>query len=230
MYKTDCEINKWVASWMVSNYDWVTDATASCQENYQVDDIIFSGVTMSGDIIVKPQEVKSLKGGYQFKHNGKWSDYFSTDNPNGIARKMMFGNTPPHDMDIMDVPYKWEPDSFTPEYAPMPDNWKGKHIYILNAEDKYHRTHNSKAYKVTNAHACLCYVAPDGLIFFNPTKLRKAFLGYAWFQVKSHTEEFGEKRNPVWELKAVYDLGVGSYHSATPPKELFKKNNCCKSN
>lgn len=229
MYKTDCEINKWVASWMVGNYDWVTDATASCEENYEVDDIVFSGVTMSGDIIVKPQEVKSLKGGYQFKHGDKWSDYFSTDNPYGITKKMMFGNTPPHDMDIMDVPYRWEPDSFTPEYAPMPDNWKGKHVYILNAEDKYHRTHNSKAYKVANAHACLCYVAPDGLIFFNPTKLRKAFLGYAWFQVSSHTTEFGEKRNPVYELKAVYDLGVGSYHPANPPRELFKKNNCCKS-
>lgn len=223
MYKVDCEINKWVASWMVGNYDWITDATASCEENYQIDDIVFSGVTMSGDIIVKQEEVKSLKGGFQFKYNGQWSDYFSTDNPNGIIKKMRFGNVPPHNMSIMDVPYKWEPETFTPEYDEMPEEWKGKHIYILNAEDKYHRVHNSKTYKIFDKNACLCYVAPDGLIFFNPTKLRKAFLGYAWFQVKSHTEEFGEERNPVWELKAVFDLGVGSYHSANPPRELFEK-------
>ena len=222
-HKTDCEINNWVASWMVGNYDWVTDATASCEENYQVDDIVFSGVTQSGDIIVKQQEVKSLKGGFQFKYNGEWANYFSTDNPNGITKKMMFGNTPPPEMSIMDVPFKWTPSSFTPEYALMPDNWKGKHIYILNAEDMYHRVHNSKTYKVYDAHACLCYVAPDGLIFFNPTKLRKAFLGYAWFQVKSHTEEFGAPYCPTWELKAVFDLDMGSYHSANPPRELFEK-------
>lgn len=224
MYKTDCKINNWVATWMVGNYDWITNATASCQENYDIDDIVFSGVTMSGDIIVKKQEVKSLKGGFQFKYNGEWANYFSTDNPNGIIKKMKFGNTPPHGMSITDVPFRWEPEDFVPGNDQMPEEWKGKHIYILNAEDKYHRVHNSKTYKIFEQNACLCYVAPDGLIFFNPTKLRKAFLGYAWFQVKSHTEEFGEERNPVWELKAVFDLEVGSYQSANAPRELFEKN------
>ena len=224
MYKTDCEINQWVASWMKGNYDWIVDATANCEENYQVDDIVFSGVTKSGDIIVRPQEVKSYKGGYQFKYDGQWSEYFSTDNPNGVVRKMMFGNTPPHDMNILDVPYHWDPPTFTPSYAPVPEEWKGKHIYILNAEDKYHRVHNSKFYKMVNSHACLCYVAPDGLIFFNPTKLKDAVLGYAWYQVKSHTEEFGQKREPVWELKVILDLDKGSYHPATPPKELFEQS------
>lgn len=224
MHKSDCKINRWVADWMKTNYEWIVDATANCEENYQVDDIVFSGVTKSGDIIIKPQEVKSYKGGYQFKYNGEWSDYFSTDNPNGVIRKMKFGNTPPHDMNIMDIPYHWDPESFTPENAPMPEEWKGKHIYMLNAEDKYHRVHNSKFYKMTYAHACLCYVAPDGLIFFNPTKLKDAVLGYAWYQVKSHTEEFGDKKEPVWELKVILDLDKGSYHPANPPREYFEKN------
>ncbi len=221
MYKVDCEINKWVASWMKSNFEWITDATADCVEDYSVGDIVFSGCTKSGDIIVKQQEVKSYKGGWHFKYDGEWSDYFLAENPKGVSRKMMFGNTPPSNMSIMDVPYQWDPDSFTPEYAEMPEEWKGKHIYMLNAEDKYHRVHNSKFYKMVDAHACLCYVAPDGLIFFNPTKLKDAVLGYAWYQVKGHTEEFGEKKQPVWELKVIIDLEKGSYHPANPPRELF---------
>ena len=224
MQKTDCKINQWVASWMKENYDWVSDATADCFENYQVDDIVFSAVTKSGDILVKPCEVKSLKGSWRFKYDDKWNDYFSTDNPNGITNKMMFGNTPPPNMDILDVPYRWEPTSFTPEHQPMPESWKGKHIYFLNAEDKYHRVHNSKTFKIYDSNACLCYVGPDGLIIFNPTKLRKAFLGYAWYLNKSHVEECGEKKYcPTYELKAVFDLEVGSYHKALPPKELFNK-------
>lgn len=223
MHKTDCDINRSVASWMKETFDWVTDATADCEEDYSVGDIVFSACTKSGEIIVKQQEVKSLKGGFQFKYDGQWNNYFSTDNPDGIIRKMVFGNTPPNNMSIMDVPYKWDPDSFTPTYEDLPKEWEGKHIYILNAEDKYHRVHNGKFYKMVDNHACLCYVAPDGMIFFNPTKLKEAVLGYAWFQVKSHTEEFGEKRIPAWELKVVLDLDKGKYYPANLPKELFNK-------
>lgn len=223
MHKVDCEINNWVASWMVGEYDWVVDATADCEENFQVDDIVFTATTTCGDRIIKQQEVKSLKGGYQFKYNGEWNEYFSVDNPNGIIKKMKFGNVPPADMDILDVPHQWEPESFAPSDESIPENWKGKHIYILNAEDKYHRVHNGKTYKIYDNNACLCYVAPDGLILFNPSTLRKAFLGYAWFQVKSHTEEFNKSYCPTWELKAVFDLDKGAYHSANPPKELFYK-------
>ena len=47
MYKTDCEINNWVASWMVGEYDWVSNATADCEENFGVDDVVFSATTKS---------------------------------------------------------------------------------------------------------------------------------------------------------------------------------------
>ena len=225
MKKTDCNINTWVASYLKDEFDWISDATADCEENYGVDDIVFTAVTKSGDYIVKPLELKSLKGiDYQLKPGGDWNDYFSTDNPHGITKVMKFGNTPPPDMYIMDVPYKWEPDNFTPQDGTMPESWKGKHIYILNAEDKYHRVHNSKSHKLAEKHACLCYVARDGLLFFNPTKLRKACLGYAWFRVNSHTKEFGEARNPTWELKMIIDLEAGSYHQINPPTELFNNN------
>lgn len=223
MKKTDCEINTWVASWMVDNYDWVTNATADCEENYQVDDIVFSACTKSGDIIVKQQEVKSLKGGFQFKYDGLWNNYFSTMNPDGVIRKMAFGNVPPADMDVMDIPHLWEPESFIPKYTELPEEWENKHIYILNAEDKYHRVHNGKLYKIIENNACLCYVAPDGLIFFNPSTLRKSILGYAWYRNKSHSEEFKNDKMHTWELKVVIDLDKGVYHQANPPKELFYK-------
>lgn len=224
MLKTDCKINNWVASWMVDTYDWITNATADCKENYGIDDIVFSATTSSGEILRKFTEVKSLKGGYQFKHDGQWNKYFSASNPDGIVRKMKFGNVPPSNMDILELPYNWEPTSFVPEYAPMPEEWEGKNIYILNALDKFNRAHNSKTYKVFENNASLCYVAPDGLILFSPKTLREAFLGYAWFQVKSHTAEIGDvKYCPAWELKCVFDLDKGIYHEATPPRELFIK-------
>lgn len=224
MYKTDCNINTWVSSWMVGNYDWVTNATADCEENYDVDDIVFSAVTKSGDIVGKCAEIKSIKGGFNFKYDGDWNNWFSADNPNGIVKRMKFGNVPPPDMDIMDAPHYWEPTVYGPEDAEMPESWKGKHIYILNAEDKYHRIHNSKTYKVYGKNASLIYIASDGLILYNPSTLRKSFLGYAWYINKSHTEEYNKKIEPVWELKAVFCLEDGAYHEADVPQDLLKKN------
>lgn len=42
MFKTDCEINSWTASWIEGNYDWVSSATAECTENYNIDDVVFT--------------------------------------------------------------------------------------------------------------------------------------------------------------------------------------------
>ena len=224
MFKVDCEINNWVSNWLVDEYNWIVNATADCEENYDVDDVVFSAVTKSGDLVGKYAEVKSIKGGFNFKYNGQWNNWFSTDNTEGIIKRMKFGNVPPPSVDILDVPYYWEPESFSPKDDPMPEEWKGKHIYILNAEDKYHRIHNSKTYKVYDKNASLIYVASDGLILFNPSTLRKSFMGYVWYQVKSHTEEYNHKYEPTWELKAVFSLEDGAYHAANPPQELLKKN------
>ena len=224
MHKTDCEINNWVASWMVGEYDWVSNATADCEENFGVDDVVFSATTKSGDIVVRCAEVKSIKGGFNFKYDGQWNNWFSTMNPDGIMKKLKFGNTPPPSMDIMDVPLFWEPEVFSPTDEPMPEEWENKHIYMLNATDIYHRVENGKTYKVYNNNASLIYVASDGLITYNPHRLRKSFLGYAWYLNKSHTEEHNKKYEPVWELKAIFNLEEGSYHQANVPKELLIKN------
>ena len=128
MHKTDCDINTWTSSWMVGEYEWITNAAADCEENYGVDDIVFSAVTKSGDIVGKCAEVKSIKGGFQFKYDGQWNNWFSTMNPCGIMKRMKFGNVPPPSMDILDVPYFWEPESFTPTDEAMPEEWEGKSI------------------------------------------------------------------------------------------------------
>lgn len=223
MYKSDCEINKWVVSGMRGLYDWITDATVDCEEDYLPYDIAFSASTTSGHIIPKKMEVKSIKGGFQFKYDGQWNNWFSTMNPDGIIRKMAFGNVPPPDMDILDVPLHWKPETLAPEYGEMPKEWENKHIYFLNAEDMYHRVHNSKTYKMYEGNICLCYAAQDGFIFYSHPMLRKSFLGYVWYQNKSHTEERNEKRASVWELKAVFDLEMGAYHHMVAPKGLFNK-------
>ena len=148
MFKVDCEINSWISKWLVEEYSWITNATADCEENYDVDDVVFSAVTKSGDIVGKYAEVKSIKGGFNFKYDGEWNNYFSTDNPNGIIKRMMFGNVPPHNVDILDVPYYWEPETFTPTDEPMPEEWKGKHIYILNALELCILWYLSSAFKI----------------------------------------------------------------------------------
>lgn len=225
--KVDCDINTWVANWMLESYDWIIDATACCEENYGVDDINLSATTKNGDIIGRCVEVKSLKGGYSFKYEDdfgdEWNNWFSTNNPNGIIKKMKFGNVPPHYMDILDAPYEWEPDMYAVVDDSIPEELKNKHIYILNAEDKCHRIHNSKAFKVLNSNASLVYVASDGLILFSPSTLRKAILGYAWFQNKSHTEEYNKELKPVWELKMLIDLEKGAYHKVDIPQYLLNK-------
>lgn len=224
MYKTDCEINNWVSSCMVSDFDYVVSATANCEENWKVDDIHFQVINKDGDIEDRIAEVKSIKGGFNFKYDGQWNNWFSTMNPDGIIRKMKFGNTPPPSMDIMDVPLFWEPEVFSPTDEPMPEEWENKHIYMLNATDIYHRVENGKTYKVYNNNASLIYVASDGLITYNPNRLRKSFLGYAWYLNKSHTEEHNKKYEPIWELKCIFDLDMGYYHQANVPKELLMKN------
>ena len=220
MFKVDCEINNATASWMIGEYDWVIDATADCVENHGVDDIVFTGQTGT-TTFVKPCEVKSLKN-YPFKYNGEWNRYFSTDNPDGITKKMMFGNTPPPDIDILHLPEYWSNSTHSPEYAPMPEEWKGKHIYFLNAEDVNHNITNAKTYKVFIEKACVIYVGYDGIFLFSPKALKNAFLGYAWFKNKSHFNEiFDTSLKPTYELKAVFDMDKAVYHQVSLPRELF---------
>lgn len=88
------------------------------------------------------------------------------------------------------------------------------HIYFINS---------SKYNKLVDKNACLAYLAPDGFILFSPSKLRKAYLGDAWYLNKSHTEEFGERYRPHWELKALIDLEKGTYYKVAGPREIFMK-------
>ena len=71
-------------------------------------------------------------------------------------------------------------------------------------------------------HACLVYIAPDGMIIFNPKELKNAFVGYADYFVR-HTTEYGKNNKRLWETKAVLDLSQGTYVPCNPPIELFEK-------
>ena len=88
------------------------------------------------------------------------------------------------------------------------------HIYFINS---------SKYNKLVDNNCCLAYLAPDGFILYSPNRLQEAFIGFAWYKNKSHTEEFGERYNPHWELKALIDLEKGTYYKAEGPIEIFKK-------
>lgn len=83
MIKSDCSANKYVADKIKETYEWILNATADCRENFWIDDVMFSAGTEDNYIGV-PMEVKTLKGGWQFKYDGEWNDYFTC----GIYNKL----------------------------------------------------------------------------------------------------------------------------------------------
>jgi len=96
MKKVDCDTNRWLAEALVlmSAETMVFAATASCDENYGPDDLWISAFTLNGNWVALPLENKAIKGGYQLKYDGEWNTYFSTQNPNGIMKKLS-GDTIP---------------------------------------------------------------------------------------------------------------------------------------
>ena len=192
MRKQDIELqsNQYVASVIVDTFPEIIAASATTEENYKIDDIWFTANTLFDEYRAYQMENKTLKGGFRFKEDGEFRDYFTRD----IYQKLRF----------------------------YTDTTSGTPVYFINAEDKYGNMDNGKWQKLLNAHACLSFLAPDGIIIYGPGTLQQAFVGYADYLV-SHTSEFGKKGERHWELKAVIDLSKGEYIPCTPPEEFFRK-------
>ena len=78
MYKKDCVANKYVASALVNTYEWIVNATAECEEDYSVGDVVFSALT--DDTLSRHElENKRILGGWQIKYDGEWNPYFTHD-------------------------------------------------------------------------------------------------------------------------------------------------------
>lgn len=90
---------------------------------------------------------------------------------------------------------------------------EGTPIYFIN---------DSKWNRLLDAHACLCFLAPDGMLLFSHKELKEAFLCFADYYV-SKTTQFGNKKRG-WERKAVLSLEKGTYIPLNPPAYLFDKN------
>lgn len=180
MLRVECEANKYIASALVCAYSWITNATASCEEDYTVGDVVFSAMT-NGALSQYFLECKRLMGGYQLKYDGQWNTYFTSD----IYHKLKFEALPPEE---------------------------GTPIYFIN---------DTKFNRILEAHACLCFLAPDGLLIYNHKELKEAFLCYADYYVR-HTTQFGN-RHMSWERKAILNLDGGTYIPLNPPKKLFLK-------
>lgn len=89
---------------------------------------------------------------------------------------------------------------------------EGTPIYFIN---------DTKWNRLLDAHACLCFLAPDGILIFSHKELKEAFLCFADYYVKK-TTQFGN-RHMSWERKAVLNLNGGTYIPLKPPKHLFQK-------
>lgn len=225
MYKIDCGINQYVAEFLKTNYSFIIDAEADCNENYGVDDVRYTGTTSTNKIKIGNLEVKSLKNNFYLKNeNNEFNPYFNTSNKYGITSKMLFGNVPYWPVFPLNLPEYFNSLKYIPKPTKdeIPPYILNKNVYILNAEDKNHNPSNSKIYKMWLNKTGLVYIAQDGLIIFNFQQLQQAFLGYAWFLNKSHTKEYNPIYDPHYELKALIDLDKGSYYKINIDKELFK--------
>lgn len=99
----------------------------------------------------------------------------------------------------------------------------GTPIYFINATDANGDFSKGKYQKLIDNHACLAYLAPDGLLLYSWKNLEDAFCGYADYYVR-HTTEYGSKyKNKLWETKSVLNLNKGVYIPCNPPIELFEK-------
>lgn len=194
MIKSDYPINCWVSSALCDYVPSIIAAQARMNEDYSIGDVDMSAVTISNPSGYSyfPLEVKSIKGGYGFKEDGQWRDYFIQD----IYGKLRF-----RDESIA----------------------SGTPVYFVNGTDKYGDFSKGKFTKLLANHACLVFIAADGLVLFSPKSMQEAFLGYAAYKVR-HTTEFGKDYERVWETKAVLDLTKGLFIPCTPPKELLIKN------
>ena len=212
--KIEYQINLEVASFMEDNYEWVVNTSVPEIEDFKPYDIIYTAQT-EDRYYVSTQEVKSILG-FPLKNDGKFRNYFKKD----IKNKLRFGEVPKYTTNITDLPRYW---NVTPTDIGIPENIENKPIYILNAADKYNNIHNSKWYKMQKEKVGLTLCAEDGIVMFSHSQLKKAFVGFAWYLNKSHTELYDKEYNPHYELKALIDLSKGTYYPDVVNKELFKK-------
>lgn len=90
MERIDCPRNKYVARVLEENIPQIIRANADCIEDFEIDDIMLSAMT-NNTIIGIPCENKTLLGGWQFKYDGDWNPYFTSD----IYDKLKFHGPPP---------------------------------------------------------------------------------------------------------------------------------------
>lgn len=189
--KEDYPVNCWVASAICEHVPEIIAAIARKEEDYDVADIDFSAATISSPLGYKyyPLEVKRIKGGYNFLKSDGEWRTFFTQD---YYDRLQFEDT-----------------GIT----------SGAPIWIINAEDRTGGKENAKYYKLIDNHACLAFVAADGIILFGPKKIQEATVGFAyWFG--SHTTNFKDKQKRK-ERKAVLDLSKGLFIRCKPPKEYL---------
>lgn len=217
MIKVEEKINTYVANFMLDNYNFITDIYVPDKEDFQSYDILYTATTSTGKEIEGTQEVKTINN-FPLQEEGEFREYFS-NNTHGIKEKLLFGNIPEPTPNTDELPKTWNK---TPCKDKMPDNIKDEPIYILNATDVNGNIKNSKWHHMQQNKTGLSIVAKDGIVMFNNKQLNDAFLGYAWYLNKSHTELYNKKYDPHYELKAVFNLNKGSYYKKDLNK-LFKR-------
>lgn len=193
--KVDFKTNNFVAETLVEIYPWMIAASASSEENYDIDDVVFTARTPSDLIKEGKMEVKTIKK--CLKSGKNWNKWYDLSNDKGIMSKI---------------------------YCLPPCATTADTCYILNAEDYYGNLCNSKWSKMIKEEAYLTYLAKDGLLIFTPEQLKEAFLGVAYYLNASHgtnLNPYHDKFSPHYELKALINLNKGKWIPWDVPPEII---------
>lgn len=115
--------------------------------------------------------------------------------------------------------------SNNPNWRDMPDEWRGKRLWMLNNEKAGGTEKGGRDVKyqyLINNDCGLVYVTSSGLCFYSCSMLKSATLGFLDYRCSKTTLKSEKTNNTFeWENKAVIDLDKGRWFECTPPEEFF---------
>lgn len=207
--RNDTDTLWFVAEQLKKRYTWVKDVVIPKVEDYGPDMLLY---TKEGKVF--EVEVKSTRKG-MLKLGEHYNDYFRIDNKSGMFRSCDWKNAPAEDTGFSDInETNYRELEFKAGDAPV--ELKDKYCYVLNASAKNRfgltelMPESCKFYKMmASKRSILIYVAVDGMLLWNNTALRDAFIGYTFMECR-HTEDFYD-RSKDFELKALIDMEKAVY-------------------
>ena len=218
--------------YLLKNYDWITSAWTDSEETFGWDSYITTSAGTKYGIELKTAQNHTLMDGDTI------NEYFNIECTTGLCRNFRYCYIPNKDEELENIFCEYYDsidtnslEDYDEDCTPMPEEYKGKNVWIVNASIIMQGTeivmsNKSKWYKLMSGQNMLILMAQDGLMIFTPKAIRKAFMGYARMKCK-HTNNANavtKDFNVYYEVKALLDMNFAKYVPINIDKEILKNN------